>query len=390
MDKYIIDKVLKDLPDWVVEALTKSKCYISGGALTSVVTNRPINDYDIYFPNRESLLEVVAVIKEYDPHCSFISEKSITYTLSPEITLQLVHYDFYKTAKAIFKHFDYSINMAAIDLYKGKVIKHENFMLHNSQRYLVFNKGTKFPMISTLRIQKYKERGYTITRSQFMKVLMAVNKLKLKTWEDFSVAVGNLYGLNFIKQERMSGKFSLDKAFDIIENTNFDGDCVESYRWSPSTVDLVLSGSPIEYSLLPNGTLVTLHHNEEAGDLIDSGSIKSVEVPITKLIGDKLYKWVTSDLKSIYQSHFKYTLGEEAKGKESSGFMGSFKGIYCNSAKDLLYNCGSHHQGKVCLELSYLEEDVMEVSSNEIVLKKAVPVRVLTEEEFKTEILGDK
>ena len=88
-----------------------------------------------------------------------------------------IYYDYYETAEDIFKHFDYTINMAAYNLNTGEFSCHECFMLHNSQRVLQFNTGTRFPIISALRVQKYKERGYNISRKEFMKLLLSINKL---------------------------------------------------------------------------------------------------------------------------------------------------------------------------------------------------------------------
>lgn len=391
MDSYIIKKVLSGLPEWFVDVLKKNKCYIAGGAITSVVNRTDISDYDIYFPNNAALLDTVKCIQDDNPHCCFISDKSLTYALDSDTTVQFIHYDYYDKPEDIHKHFDFTINMATIDMYSDRLVCHPCFMLHNSQRYLSFNKDTKFPMISALRVQKYKERGYDITRAQYMKILMAINKLEINSWEDFSAAVGNLYGLNFIEQSQLVGDFSLDKAFELVENTDFDGESIVSYKWEPSVVDIVLSKEPIKCSRLLNGDLVTLHDNEQVIDLLETGAVAKQEIPLKELIGDKLYKWVTPELKSIYYSSFSYVLGEVAEGTgTSSGFMSTRKpvGLYCNTAKDLLNNCGSHRKDKVCLELSYEEEDIISVSDREITVQRVTPLRKLTEQEFKTEILG--
>lgn len=393
MQEYIIKEVMKRLPDWVATTLTKNKCYLSGGALTSIVTGKEVNDFDIYFPNRESLLAVVREFQGDNTHCCFISEKSITYAVTEggvPVTIQLIYYDFYKSAKAIWKHFDYSVNMATLDFHRGKLYTHKDFMLHNSQRYLDFNKNTKFPMISALRIQKYKDRGYHISRTQYMKIMMAVNKLKLNSWEDFSAAVGNLYGLNFIKQEQLTGKFSLAKAFTIIEDTDFDGKSIAEYKFDPHTVDLVLAGETLKYSVLPDKQVITNHCNDQAADLIKVGAVKGKLVSVKDLLGERLYKWVKPTLHSIYYGEFKYTIGEEAISAGKQRMFSKPKGLYCNTAKDLLNNCGSYYEDKVCLELDYKEEDIISVNSNEIVVSKLLPTRVLTKEEFKTEILKEK
>ena len=43
-------KKLVDAEPW--ELLADQGCMIAGGALTSVFTNKPVNDIDVYFPNK--------------------------------------------------------------------------------------------------------------------------------------------------------------------------------------------------------------------------------------------------------------------------------------------------------------------------------------------------
>lgn len=365
-----------------MDLLKENNCYISGGCITSIITNKPVNDIDIYFSSREGLLEVVRCFKDENPHCAFISDKSVTYKLDSDTEVQFIYYDFYKTPKSIFKHFDYTINMAAIDIAKNKLVVDDRFFLHNSQRYLDFNPKTKFPMISALRIQKYKERGYKITRSQYMKIMMAVNKLKLKSWEDFSSAVGNLYGLNFVDKGKMVGKFSLDKAFELIENTDFDGESITEYKYPLNLIDLVLSGETVKYAKLPNGETICSYDEDGVEDLIEKGVVKSENVSVKELLGKTLYKWVRQDLGSIHHHPFKYELNKEVVAVKK-GYVHRDPVLYFPNQQEVLDHSFGRTENRVIIECEYSEEDIRNVGSYEIEITKVTPIKVLTKEEFK-------
>ena len=287
-DKYIMDKLAAGMDNWVWNVLSENKCYIAGGAITSICSNQPVNDIDIYLPNKEALFEVIETFNDNSVWCCFVSEKSLTYTTS-EATYQLIYIDYYEKAEDIFSSFDYTINMGACDVYEESMTYHDNFWMHMSQRYLHFNPDTLYPIISLLRLYKYSERGYTYTKSTVVKLAMTISNLDITTWESFKNHVGNLYKCNHITKERTKDvEYSLEEAMKVLDEVNFDEtSSVDHYEHDPRIVGYIISQKEVEAYKDVNGKWVLLnemdHINPDALDfVIDNGILNLKEVPPPK------------------------------------------------------------------------------------------------------------
>lgn len=187
--------------------------FIAGGAVTSVFTGKDINDIDVYFKSRRAF--EVGVFQAYEDGlwCVAASKRAVTFA-SGDTIAQLMHFDYFPTAEDIFAAFDFTIVMGALDLDAGEkshwdgvrlvktgetypdsgFIFHPDFLKHNSQRFLKFNPGTRYPLASATRVLKYQQRGYTIGKGDMMKIALAVRGVKIESWEDLKDQIGGAYG----------------------------------------------------------------------------------------------------------------------------------------------------------------------------------------------------
>ena len=55
---------LKSIDDKAVQKLVKENSMITGGAIVSLVLNESVNDFDIYFTNRDTVMAVCKYYKE--------------------------------------------------------------------------------------------------------------------------------------------------------------------------------------------------------------------------------------------------------------------------------------------------------------------------------------
>lgn len=190
--------------------------FVAGGAVTSVFTGKDINDIDMYFKTRRAFETAVYTAYEEGLWCVAASKRAVTFADRGGVVSQLMHFDFFPTAEDIFAAFDYTIVMGALDLDAGQksvynpatdkydkvgeehptsgFIFHEDFLKHNSQRFLRFNPGTRYPLASATRVLKYQERGYTIGKGDIMKIALAVRGVKIESWEDLKDQIGGAYG----------------------------------------------------------------------------------------------------------------------------------------------------------------------------------------------------
>jgi len=174
---------------------TFSGAFLAGGALTSVFTGEKVNDYDLYFRSHKDFARAVQeAYEEYNHWCVSLTRRAITFK-SHDTVYQFMFFRFFETPEEIFKSFDFTCCMAALDAEEGGDFHlHPRFLVDASQRKLVFNHETDFPIASAVRIMKYQERGYTITRSEWLKVLAACVFRDVKDWGDLEDQIGGHYG----------------------------------------------------------------------------------------------------------------------------------------------------------------------------------------------------
>lgn len=156
--KYEFEK--KKLKQYIGEDLyrdlKKYNCIIAGGFICSLFTKREINDVDVYFRSKKELGKFLRNEMRNEWVIS-ATNKAILFKKNG-IDIQFIHFKYYKNAREIFKTFDFTVCMGAYDFNKEEFILHEDFLKHNSQRILMYNEQTAFPIISALRVDKYKNK----------------------------------------------------------------------------------------------------------------------------------------------------------------------------------------------------------------------------------------
>lgn len=189
----------------VYDMLKDNKCVLAGGAITSLFTNKEINDFDVYFTSKESLSQVFAnvfgvnedeFLQPYDLITKFATNRSmLCIDKHTQAKIQLIHYSIHENIESIFKSFDFEHVMGAYDFATEEFVFHENFMKANAQRLMQFNPATDFPITSMMRVQKYKERGYTISKAQMLRVAFTIANKEYASWEDVKSEISGLYGI---------------------------------------------------------------------------------------------------------------------------------------------------------------------------------------------------
>lgn len=174
-------------------------CFVAGGAITSTFTNKPVADVDVYPKTWEALEGAIHWAFDAGLWCVFASNRAMTFAsrVPDAPNVQIMTFDQFSTAQKIFEAFDFTCCMGAYDLDDGKFEQHENFLLHCAQRFLSFNPSTRFPYASAWRVRKYEEKGFTIGKMEFHKILMACAEKPIRSWDDLKEQIGGVYGEAF-------------------------------------------------------------------------------------------------------------------------------------------------------------------------------------------------
>lgn len=373
MKNVIVKELKKHIPKDTWDFLKAHKCMLVGGALTSILTKKDINDFDIYFKDRDSfvlsLMDVRGIkdklpleeypedvetnqqyLDSYDFHYLCHTEKSVTFR--PKYTegvFQFIHQNFYNNVEEVFNDFDFTINMIGYDFELDELVVHPETMLHLAQRILVTNSGTKYPLISVLRVNKYQDRGYKISKKEMVKLLLAVSKLEFNSYEDVGKHIGGLYGtLNVAEVFDTTKEFSIDEVIEQLSELDFDA--LNSIK---TDIRSTMFDDALEQIILGE------HHSK---------------LPYVKRV-----HLINGELRSAWDRSYKYVVGEVHYPKELNSYGA---GVYCHKG------IPDRHYGNTLLEVEPLNPKENTLNEVKFGYKEGVLVKQIlpfsTEDEYYT------
>ena len=163
--------------------LTNTECVLAGGAITSIFSDRPINDFDIYSRDKKDLDAVVGFFENTDAELEMETDFARTYKFAGNI-YQVIHMeDLMGDADSIFDSFDFTVCMGSYKFKTDEFYFDDNFFKHLAQKRIVFNNRTPFPIASLVRTKKYMSRGFTMSNVETFKLALAINKLDLSNYK---------------------------------------------------------------------------------------------------------------------------------------------------------------------------------------------------------------
>jgi hypothetical protein len=373
--------LLENFSDIVFDALCSVKGWIAGGAITSVFCNREISDYDLYFASPEDLFDFLLQLEGTAAQLVNKSDKAVTI-MHDEKLYQAIYMHYYSSAKDIFNDYDFTVCMGAYNPRKEKFTLHPEFLHHNSLRILKFNDKTTFPLVSLLRVAKYKEKGYKISKLEMCKMLLAVNRVQLDSFESVAYHFGGMYGLRPAElfESVQDQPFSVDTALEALNNIT--GDLVDKadINFKDCTFkEFCLSLTGIKVKAFKTNLGYLGYYDM---DTYEEDAVREIEVPKTfykfvKKIGERYY--------SFADGSFEYVLGEEVVSKlnyYNTGLHFSFWHL-------LKHNCyiSKEDSNKVLIECEFDPNEVSYVNRTEIRVNKTPKfIREVPLEEYKNVI----
>ncbi|KKP51578.1 MAG: hypothetical protein UR43_C0019G0021 [candidate division TM6 bacterium GW2011_GWF2_33_332] len=253
-------KFLKSITDEKVRSLVKDNSIITGGAIVSLIQNEEVNDFDVYFTNKETVVTVCeyyrnllikgdisfemirieqvadangniypdtgrvkfyipsngirkinATGKKYFP--AVITDNAISLTNKFQLIIR-----FYGPAAEIHKNYDF-VHVRSYWLSKdGNLYLNPNSLeciLTKELRYI----GSLYPLASLFRLRKFLSRGWTISAGDIFKIAFQVSKLN---FTDPSTIYDQLIGVDIHYFQYMIFRIQEDLKLDKIKEVDQD------------------------------------------------------------------------------------------------------------------------------------------------------------------------
>jgi len=247
---------LKSVDDADIKKEIEDNVIITGGAIVSLLTGEKVNDYDVYFRTKESLVKVAEyyikkwndgnhkrvaelrvndaghskgvaaeedekedepiLFEEVEPEESgedapeadkedkyrpvFLTSNAITLSDKIQVVTR-----FYGEVDEIHKNYDFAHCTCAWSSWDNNLSLPQKALecIINKELYYI---GSKYPLCSIIRTRKYINRGYTINAGQYLKMCLQLNDIDLRNIEvlkDQLVGVDSAY---------------FETAIEVIEN----------------------------------------------------------------------------------------------------------------------------------------------------------------------------
>jgi len=249
----------KSIKDEKVRSLVAENSIITGGCIASMLLGEEVNDYDIYFRTKETVVALceyyskeikdiaskmkIAIpnmeVKESEEQVLFFISSSGLIRLNPmdkkfpkgkfhpifatsnAITLsdkiQLI-YRFIGEPEEIHSNYDFEHCKSYWCSWDHKLIipaSSAEALLARELRYT----GSKYPLSSIIRTRKFIKRGWSINAGEYLKMCVQLNKLNLldvNVLKDQLVGVDTTYFMMFISE--IQAKIDSEKDFALSES----------------------------------------------------------------------------------------------------------------------------------------------------------------------------
>lgn len=364
---------LKKLLRKTFQLLEKYNCYIAGGAITSLFTGKEINDIDVYFKSKDDLFDFLTTELESE-YIIYVTKKAITYKLTNSETVQFVFMNYYGNAKEIFDDFDFTINMGAFDIQKDQFILHKDFLKDNVNRKLVFNSNTAFPLVSGTRVRKYIMKGYEIDSLELTKILLTINNLKIKNYDDLEKHLGGMYGENILEftKEEKENEFNMLNILNKLEH--YYDEEHEFKRENKEMDDLLnVEDSIVRFQKLLNLQIPCFEYNGNYYISIKKDDYIQIDKEMvekypelymrnTKMIAYKFVHKVGDKYFSYYDEKYEYKIGQEQ--------LPNNRFLYVCRYKDLKNTTYKDEKDKALLKCEIDLKDIENLNNAQLEVKK--------------------
>lgn len=266
------DGFVGSIEDENVKRLVEKNSIITGGCIVSLLTNEEVNDYDIYFQDRETALavadyyieefgkrnplaeehvkieelddrigifiqsigalydkdllrneegpvndredglDIIPVIESWEYRPLFITRNAITLSNKIQLIIR-----FYGSPEEIHKSFDFIHCTCYYLPAEHKLVLPPSALESIITKELRYA-GSMYPICSVIRTRKFIERGWTITGAQYLKMAYQISELDLN---DIAVLEDQLTGVDAYYFTQMIEELRKEDSPDFVLSADY-------------------------------------------------------------------------------------------------------------------------------------------------------------------------
>lgn len=388
--KYEKRKLRKYLGNNLYNLLKQYNCIIAGGAILSLFSNTEINDIDVYFRNKDDLADMLNNEMEGQWIAAY-TKKAFLFKYEG-VKVQTIYFRYFDSPEEIFDSFDFTVCMGAFDFKKEEFVLHKDFLRHNVSKILKFNENTAYPIVSAIRVDKYKKKGFHISKAEYIKIILTIMNLKIDTYGELKEHMGGMYGENYdaLLEPSENNEFNLPgiiRKIGDIGTTDYDYSLISQTMQIDDFDEFVLEVTGVKIKYFEYEGKYYRYYKSEFEEInpdkVTEDKYELTTVDNAVRFPMVLYKFVRQDkegvLRSFYDNRYIWKIGEN--------ITGSPYGLYAVKANDLKYSTYANEDGKVCLELLCEKFDDILVSHDNVIwetentYKRLVATRLVPRDE---------
>lgn len=212
MNKEEIKQHLKSLHNEIVsnisypklQELIKNETYFAGGCFKSLYLNEKVNDYDLYFNNKESVekfLKIYNTMTDDGFEVLLATQNAITFEFREKIIQFIIK--FHDMPYQMISRFDF-IHCQNFYNPKDEYLELKEYVI--GKKELHYNRRSILPISTMKRMGKFMSQGWIIEDQEIVKIAQAIASHDLKKKDVLKEQVA---GLNFSQFEE-----NRDSLFD--------------------------------------------------------------------------------------------------------------------------------------------------------------------------------
>lgn len=261
---------LKSIDNEQIRHYIVNNTFVTGGAITSMLLNEEVNDYDIYFDNIHACKEVLRYFlkkmekvenEDFMFHTKIDMENENEIEFDDRVKIYIPHAGIFKNSYYSNSHFPIFVSSNAMTLtdniqlifrFVGSPDEiHKNYDFEHTKCYYIPRTnelvlphkaiesvlmkeltytGSQYPLASVIRTRKFIQRGWNINAGQYLKMVIQLQDLDLNKP---TVLSDQLTGVDLVlfehvikeikKIKDIEGDITTDRIVEIVDRV-FDNE----------------------------------------------------------------------------------------------------------------------------------------------------------------------